>query len=53
MLIENLFRAIKMDNFESKEPHQIKSWTDLLAQLIRVVATYEDLDPSRVMSFTE
>ena len=53
MLIKNLFRAIKMDNFEAKEPHQIKSWTDLLAQLIRVVAKHEDLDPSRVMDLPE
>ena len=42
-----------MDNFAPKEPHELKSWTDLLAQLIRVVAKHEDLDPARVPNLPE
>ena len=53
MLIKNLFRTIKMDNFTPKEPHELKTWTDLLAQLIRVVAKHEELDPSRVESLPD
>lgn len=53
MLILNLFRSIKMTCFERVEPHQIRSWTELLIQLIRIVTEYNDWDPSRVPNLPE
>ena len=53
MLILNLFRNIKMTCFERVEPHQIRSWTELLIQLIRIVTEYNDWDPARVPNLPE
>ena len=51
MLILNLFREMKMDNFNKIEPYQIKTWTELLTQLIRIVTQHNDWDPNRVPNF--
>ena len=48
MLMINLFREMKMDNFARKEPFQMRSWTDLLVQLIRIVSFHNDRDPAQV-----
>ena len=53
MLIINLFRQMKAANFQIIEVSQIKSWTDLLNQLIRVVSEYNDWDPTRVPDFDQ
>ena len=47
----NLFREIRIDNYDRKEPHQMKTWTDLLVQLIRIVSFHNDWDPARVPDF--
>ena len=49
----NLFRNMKMDTFPKMEPYQIKTWTELLVQLTRIVAEYNDLDPTRVPDLPE
>lgn len=53
MLILNLFREVKADKFRKIEPYEIKTWTQLLEQLIRIVSEHNDLDPKKVPNATE
>ena len=43
---------MKKDDFQILEPFQIKSWTEMVSQLIRIVSEYNDWDPTRVPDFT-
>ena len=48
MLNLNLFRDMKMTDFNPVEPHEISSWPELLVQLIRIVANHNKWDPKKV-----
>ena len=37
-----------MDNFQKRPASQIKSWTELMVQLVRIVAEHNDWDPTKV-----
>ena len=39
---------MKMDKFEKKEPAQIRTWTELLVKLVRIVSFHNDRDPAQV-----
>lgn len=40
-----------MDKFDKIEPFQMKTWTDLLVQLLRIVIQHNDWDPAKVTNF--
>ena len=44
----NLFRAKNMNNYQKRPAGQIKSWMELLVQLVRIVSEHNELDPTRV-----
>ena len=37
-----------MDNFDKRPASQIKSWSELIVQLVRIVSEHNDLDPAKV-----
>ena len=37
-----------MDNFQKRPAGQIKSWTELMVQLVRIVSEHNDWDPTKV-----
>ena len=37
-----------MDKFERRPAGQIKSWSELMVQLVRIVSEHNDLDPAKV-----
>lgn len=37
-----------MDNFGKRPAGQVKTWSELMVQLVRIVSEHNDLDPTKV-----